>query len=254
VGKRYPEIVLLLLEAGADITAGSSSHPGRGYETAVVRGGVTILQHFHNRGADPNSQFGGRYGSPLIAAARTVPYDIEFGYDFDFDSDSPTTVNIFDSPAQESYDSTETLRYLLDFGADVNAASDGPYGSALIAAVRRGHEGAVQLLLDKGANINTYVECGCYGSAIVAAVRRVAETHGDLSVVRLLLESGADPNTQATNLHGNPIAAAESNLNVIHLLHEFGAVGGAEERKARSTPLWMSTSSYSYDSSVDNSE
>jgi ankyrin repeat protein len=47
----------------------------------------------------------------------------------------------------------ETVRLLLENGADVNAAG-GPYGSALKAALRMGHVETVRLFLEKGVDLN----------------------------------------------------------------------------------------------------
>jgi ankyrin repeat protein len=47
----------------------------------------------------------------------------------------------------------ESARQLVEKGADVNAQG-GRYGSALQAASARGHDQVVQLLLEKGVDIN----------------------------------------------------------------------------------------------------
>jgi hypothetical protein len=91
---------------------------------------------------------------------------------------------------QESYHGRATVvQLLLDKGANINAQG-GDYGTALQAAALRGHQAVVQLLLDKGADINA--QGGHYGTALQAALYRE-----DQAVVQLLLDKGADINAQS---------------------------------------------------------
>jgi hypothetical protein len=76
----------------------------------------------------------------------------------------------------------KVVELLLDRGADVNAQG-GYYGNALQAALVRGHEKVVELLLDRGANVNT--QGGHYGNALQAALDRSHE------MVELPLGKGA---------------------------------------------------------------
>ena len=66
-------------------------------------------------------------------------------------------------------------RYSRDFGTTLDAASLG------------GHEKIVQLLLDKGAEVNA--QGGFYGNALQAA-----SVKGDEQVVKILLDKGAEVN------------------------------------------------------------
>ncbi|OLN86260.1 Ankyrin repeat domain-containing protein 50-like protein 2 [Colletotrichum chlorophyti] len=82
------------------------------------------------------------------------------------------------------------VQLLLDKGADVNAnAQGGKVGNALQAASYRGHEGVVQLLLDKGADVNA--QGGLYSNALQAA-----SAGGYEGIIQLLLDKGADVNAQ----------------------------------------------------------
>ena len=60
----------------------------------------------------------------------------------------------------------------------------GEYGNALQAASCDGHEAVVQLLLNKGADVNA--QGGVYGNALQAASRR-----GHTAVAQLLRDKGA---------------------------------------------------------------
>ncbi|KAI0133742.1 ankyrin repeat-containing domain protein [Xylariales sp. AK1849] len=78
----------------------------------------------------------------------------------------------------------KVVQLLSEKGADINVQG-GSYGTALQAASANGHEKVVQLLLEKGADID--VQCGRYGTAIQAASKK-----GHKVVVQLLLKKGAD--------------------------------------------------------------
>ena len=72
------------------------------------------------------------------------------------------------------------VELLLAKGADVNAQG-GRYGTALQAALYRGHEEVVELLLAKGADVNA--QGGRYGNALQAA-----SVYGNKKVIELLLD------------------------------------------------------------------
>jgi ankyrin repeat protein len=90
-------------------------------------------------------------------------------------------------------------------------------------AISKGHQSIVRLLLDRGADVNT-VTAG-YGSAFIAAVRS-----GHASVVRLLLDRGADINAEIV-IYGSALAAAAAGSggeSVVRLLLDRGADINAE--------------------------
>lgn len=83
----------------------------------------------------------------------------------------------------------EVVQLLLEKGANINAEG-GLCGRALSAASWAGHKEVVRLLLRNGAKINA--EGGAFGNALAAA-----SYHGDEGMVRLLLEEGADVNAHS---------------------------------------------------------
>ena len=91
------------------------------------------------------------------------------------------------------------VQLLLDKGADVNIRG-GRYNNALQAASAVGYDQVMQILLDKGADVN--VHAGYYGNALQAASDR-----GHHQVVQMLLNKGADINAQGRR-HGNALQAA----------------------------------------------
>lgn len=85
----------------------------------------------------------------------------------------------------------------------VNAqVKHGDYGSALIAALAGRHRDEnVESLCDLGADVNMRVENGDYENALLAAVVK-----GPLSVIRCLVDHGADPNTRLSRWTRHPFA------------------------------------------------
>ncbi|KAJ7114699.1 ankyrin repeat-containing domain protein [Mycena epipterygia] len=110
---------------------------------------------------------------------------------------------------------TEGVHFLLEEGADVNAA-EGRFGNALQAACAEGHTDVVCLLFEKGVDVNA--AGGLYGNALQAASAR-----GHTDVVRLLLEKGADVNAAGGD-YGNVLQAASANgrREIVCLLLENG--------------------------------
>ncbi|KAF7502091.1 hypothetical protein GJ744_007220 [Endocarpon pusillum] len=107
------------------------------------------------------------------------------------------------------------VQMLLDKGADVNAQGE-VHGNALQAASYQGHEKVVQMLLDKGADINAPGEV--YGNALQAA-----SYQGNEKVVQMLLDEGADANAQG-GPYGNALQAASylGHEKVVQMLLDEG--------------------------------
>ena len=108
------------------------------------------------------------------------------------------------------------VQILMDRGMDVNAQG-GAYGNALQAASYEGYETVVQMLIRQGADVNA---CGGrYGNALQAA-----SVGGHDHVVQILIELGADVNAHG-GLYGNALQAASVGGydKVVQILIELGA-------------------------------
>lgn len=82
-----------------------------------------------------------------------------------------------------------TVELLLDRGADINAVCI-DFGSALEIASHQGHEKVVQLLLDKGADVHA-----ASGSEWDNALQAASfADHENLTIIQMLLDKGADVN------------------------------------------------------------
>lgn len=111
--------------------------------------------------------------------------------------------------------SKQTVKMLLDEGADPNHPNFDL--TPLLEAVRRGDIDIVDLLLERGAIIDTM--CGDSGTALHAA-----SNQGHLDIVSRLLEAGANVNVQCTT-HGTAlqVAAVKGHLDIVNLLLEKNA-------------------------------
>uniref|UniRef100_A0A1X7TD98 Uncharacterized protein n=1 Tax=Amphimedon queenslandica TaxID=400682 RepID=A0A1X7TD98_AMPQE len=83
----------------------------------------------------------------------------------------------------------ETVKVLLDNGADPNIGLESEYLAPLIEAAREGHINVVELLLSKGADPNCIDQEG--DTALIVSARG-----GDYETVKVLLDNGADPNIE----------------------------------------------------------
>lgn len=112
------------------------------------------------------------------------------------------------------------VQLLLDRGADVNSTSF--FLTPLVAAAQGGHESVARLLLDRGADVNheLYLK-----TPLVAATKR-----GHESVVRLLLDRGADVNRESWSATPLEAAVEGGHESLVRLLADRGANQQAKVR------------------------
>ena len=232
-------LLLLITNFGVDVNAQGGYYGSALKAVAFFSGNETLTRLLIKEGADVNYRGGGRWVTrdlhPLTAAllkhhwamARIL---IEEGVD----------VNAYGSLCSPARQGDETMvRFLIEKGANVNngdplysaahnnrqaivrlllenGANADSSAHALMAAAESGNATTVQLLIDEGADVNT--QGIIYGSALQAA----AKTNRD-EVVRLLIEKGA--NVNANGVYGTALmAAAESgNAAMVQLLIDKGA-------------------------------
>ncbi|CAG8214968.1 unnamed protein product, partial [Penicillium olsonii] len=129
----------------------------------------------------------------------------------DIDSTDSTGTNPIISASQRGYE--KVVQLLLEKGAEVNAPG-GHLGNALQAASSGGHHEIVQLLLETRAEVNA--QGGHFGNALQAA-----SYEGHDKIVQLLLEKGAEVNAQG-GYYGNALQAASSGRHdkIVQLLLE----------------------------------
>ncbi|OHW99045.1 ankryin repeat protein [Colletotrichum incanum] len=217
--KGHKEIIQMLLDKGADVNAQGGNY-GNALQAASFSGHKEIVQMLLDKGADVNTQ-GSGYGNALQAASFSGHKEIGHKEIIQMLLDKGADVNAQGGfYAASSRGHKEIVQMLLDKGADVNtqggdygnalqAASSGGhkeiggyYGNALQAASYWGHKEIVQMLLDKGADVNA--QGSNYGNALQAA-----SLEGHKEIVQMLLDKGADVNAQG-GYYGNALQAASS--------------------------------------------
>ncbi len=112
----------------------------------------------------------------------------------------------------------ETMEYLLENGADVNAMAKNATGyTALTGAVSQNHTEITRVLVKKGANVNHRYEGG-FTPLMHAAYA------GNVDLVNFLLENGADPNAK-TSEGKTPMTFAreKGHGQVVGMLKSHGA-------------------------------
>jgi ankyrin repeat protein len=119
------------------------------------------------------------------------------------------------------------VQLLLDRGADVNTQG-WEYGSALQAASYEDHDKIVQLLLDRGADVNA--QGGEYGNAL-----QEASGEGHEKVVQILLDAGADVSALGGR-YGSALQAASDrgHEKVVQMLLDRGADVNAQGEESGS--------------------
>ena len=97
----------------------------------------------------------------------------------------------------------ELLPSLEDKTADIVDVANSENRTALSIAAERGHDQLVKLLLDQGADVNT--QNGHYSNALQAA-----SSEGHIEIVKMLLDHGANVNAQDGDYYDNALEAASS--------------------------------------------
>ena len=132
----------------------------------------------------------------------------------------------------------DIMRWLLDHGADANVRSLSDF-TALIEAASSMHLEAVQVLLNYNADINSQTLSGYTALHWVLKFRNESEEF--TSMVRRLLEHGADPNI-CNNDHTTPLHEASSYglLDAARLLLSHGAKVDEKDGSGK-TPLQLAS-------------
>jgi ankyrin repeat protein len=127
----------------------------------------------------------------------------------------------------------EIVSLLLKEHADVNLLA-GKYGTALKAASSTGYENVVQILLENNAKVEVEDPSETTQTATDTSALFNATIMGSESIVRLLLEHGADVNkTGGTSGNLRPLhkAVQSGNLAIVTLLLEHGADVSANSKE-----------------------
>lgn len=214
------QLVQLMVDKGADINAESL-----GSETALhaaVEGDrEQTVQFLLENGADINAKSGG-YGTALHRASqrgntKVMKLLLLNGADVHaWDGRDGEHEEKRQQQQEQEREAIETIEFLDRYGRE-------SFGTALFAASRNGHEEAVKLLLEHGADVNTWAGRRGKHTALY-----IASQNGHEQVVSLLLENGANVNL-CSGIDGKDgtalsIALKNNHEKIAKLLRDKGAV------------------------------
>ncbi|KAL0634962.1 hypothetical protein Q9L58_006080 [Maublancomyces gigas] len=183
------EFVKLCLADGARVNDLDTSTNGSALAVAAETGNIEVVQFLLDQGANPNA--GPNWRRPIIIAARCGHIDVvrcllEHGVDLTSLNTGNTNVLLVacaSSPAQ-------IVAMLLDAGQKLKIDGDGRdkrKPAPLHVAAENGNFSVITLLLERGAKVNAI-----RGPKQETALHRAARL-GKSGAVEALLEGGADP-------------------------------------------------------------
>ncbi|KAL2837355.1 ankyrin repeat-containing domain protein [Aspergillus pseudoustus] len=212
------DICRVLLEAGADPNIISGRY-GTALAAAYSEGFYEVIHLLYERGACHSLQ-GGEYGSALGAALGGSCQTLVITLLRRHHADPNLAIRKYGSPLQAyicSRRADDVFATLLELGANVNAHG-GLYGTPLIAAAAHGDEEEASAFLDAGAQVNMY------GTVYHPTALHSAIQSGNLSLVKLFVEHGADIHIK-DSFHGPPLeyAASLAELRIVRYLLALGA-------------------------------
>ncbi|CZR66358.1 uncharacterized protein PAC_16259 [Phialocephala subalpina] len=220
-------LILMLLEAGADINAVNECGESA-LSVAVSVRDHSLVSFLLQSGANPAPKSA---ILPLVVAAYVGDLDlIKILLDGGANCDQRGRrrrnagligdLNVLQAAAITG--NINIVRYLLEVGADLNVPAAQYEGrTALQAAVQSGSSETVQLLLNWGARVNSPAGQSGGVTALQAAVLR-----RDIGLVRMLLTAGADANDMPAALFGKTslqTASEKGDDKIVCLLLEYGA-------------------------------
>lgn len=255
--KGCTECVDLLLKAGANANASDLM----GTTALLAAAKVDIMERLIKAGADVRAQ--GRYGDSLLRRAvgrvdeRMIRLALASGADVNARDEMGRTV-MFSARGK-------AIQVLVDAGADVNVKDNEGKTPLLDVARHGGYRGnvmtffkagasldglspwdaflflqdavnandivAVKAALDAGATIN---ETRAYGGHILLA----AAQHGNLEILRVLLDRGADPKAHHEGFTPVMQAAIQGHTEAVRFLISRGADVNARDKNGRTALDW----------------
>ncbi len=185
----YTESVQDFLDLGVDVNAQDPKNQETALINAAACGQIEIVEILLAHQADVNLQ--DKWGhTPLMMAAlrgysKIVEKLIAAGSEVDISDENGWTALIHSS--ERGY--LESVKLLLDNGASMEARENWWKRTPLMVAAGSGQTKLVELLLDRGAQID------CQGKQRLTALLYAARENKE-EIVHLLLDRGANPNSE----------------------------------------------------------
>lgn len=220
------KVVQTLLDFGADVNM-QLNVGATALQVACAQGHIEIVRLLLSRGAEINA-YGDAHGTALIAACNHNHIEVVrllLSYN-DAEIDACCGGDGTALIAACVKGNTDIVHLLLDHGASPDAQEE-IYGTALQAVCKEGNLELAHLLLDRGAGAN--IQGGRYGNALQATCVQP----GQAELAKLLLDRAADINKKG-GLYGNALMAAclmgSGDLKIVRLLLDHGANVNQEHR------------------------
>lgn len=232
----FPEIIILLIEHGADYNAFESANNRHLLHLAAASGSVALAEFLLSRGSDPNSKNTEKRTALFLAAHdNNIPLvelllSGKHGAKANVNDVDATNSSALLAASRKGH--SEMIKILLAAGAQINA-QDAELWSSLHWACRNGHVEAARVLCTAGANIN--------------AVEKMSATPLQLAVIvdqpdiaELLISSGANLEFKGKNgftpIH---LASVKGSVRIVRSLLRKGA-SVSEITSNGCTPLHLS--------------
>lgn len=234
----HAKVVKILLEHGA-ITSLKDEQGCSALHRAVKHGHIQVVLVLLNHGADIDDYDGSDWGrTPLLNAVvfkqpETVRLLLEQGANKNLPTNGPDRPRLTPIHCAIAHDFREIAAILLSFKPDLETR-DRHNDTPLLMAVRRGKIDFIQPLLTAGADIE--YKPTPYSSALSLSIIEFK----DLRMAKILIDNKANIETRS-NEHGTMlhVAARSDNLKVIEFLAENGSNVNARNRTGV-TPLMLS--------------
>ena len=224
------QVVKMLLDYKADVNI-QENNGDTALTTSICHekpGTITIVELLLEHGADVNLTIGGYTNySALMSASRRgfskiVKMLLEHGADVNALSNfGKTALMLTTDPIRGNDDDrAKTVKILLDYKADVNIQNNENGSTALMIASRFGYSTIVKMLLEHGADVNEKDNNG--STALILSV-----INDNVETVKMLLDNKADVNIQSNSGSTALIYAAdsddESSEKIVKMLLDHGA-------------------------------
>ncbi len=215
------EAVAALIQYGADVNAIENREDQTALMWAAAESHPEVVDLLVQAGADVNAVTRKiPEPEPYIIEDENVIFGMNYPPTIRFPEFSGGFTALYFTAQQGDIDSA---RILLNAGADVNAPNE-EYGSAMIIALKSGHENMARFLLDNGANPDARDAWGIsalhyalHKGVLIINTFRPANTHyfgwerhNMPGMVRALLEKGANPDPRISYslpYHNDPFFA-----------------------------------------------